>query len=216
MDAIVNAPSPRNVHELQSFIGLLKYYSKFICNLALVHYPLNQSLCSNVKWKWSYDCQKAFEKVKSLLVDSDVLVHYNPDLQIILAVDTSNCDVSAVISHIMPNGLGKPVAFASRTLLSSEHNYSQLDKEALSLILAIGIKKFHKFLYGQHFTIITDHKLLTFIFSPKKGIPTLAAARLQRCSILLSACHYNIQYCFTSQHSNADMFSHLPLATPLT
>ena len=112
----------------------------------------------------------------------------------------------------MPNGLEKPVAFVSRTLLSSEHNYSQLDKKALSLIL--GIKKFHKFLYGQHFTIITDHKLLTFIFSPKKGIPTLAAARLQRCAILVSGYHYDVQYCSTSRHSNADMFSHLPLATP--
>ena len=85
----------------------------------------------------------------------------------------------------MPDGSERPIAFASYTLSTSEHNYAQLEKEALSLIF--GVKKFHQYLYGRRFTIITDHKPLTAILGAKKGIPSLAAARLQRWAVLLSA-----------------------------
>ena len=71
--------------------------------------------------------------------------------------------------------------------------------------LIYGIKKFHRYLYGRPFTLITDHKPL---FSPKKGTPSLAAARW---SIILSAYQYNIKFRSTHEHLNADMLSCLPV-----
>ena len=57
-----------------------------------------------------------------------------------------------MIAHVLPDGTERPVAFASRTLTSSEKNYAQVEKEALSLIF--GVKRFHSYLYGRSFTIV--------------------------------------------------------------
>ena len=209
LQAILQAPAPKNVQELRSFLGLLNYYGKFIPNLAALLQPLNSLLRHDQRWKWSPECHKAFQQAKQELSSSRVLVHYDPSLPITLAGDASAYGIGAVISHRMPDSSERPIAFASRTLSKSECNYAQLEKEALSLIFSV--KKFHQYLYGRKFTLINDHKPLTTILGPKKGIPSLAAARLQRWAILLSAYNYEIEFKSTLDHANADGLSRLPL-----
>ena len=209
VDAIVHAPEPENEPQLRSFLGLLNYYSKFIPNLATMVHPLNRLLRQDVRWKWTPDCAKAFKQAKESLVSSKVLAHYDAKLPIKLAADASAYGVGAVISHVYPDGSEHPVAFASRTLTAAEQNYAQLEKEALALIY--GIKHFHQYLYGRIFTLVTDHKPLTTILNPRKGIPSLAAARLQRWAIILSAYRYEIEFKRTQEHCNADGLSRLPL-----
>ena len=63
-----------------------------------------------------------------------MLAHYDPKLPLKLAGDASAYGIGAVLSHVFPDGGERPVAFASRTLSTSERNYSQIEKEALSLI----------------------------------------------------------------------------------
>ena len=73
------------------------------------------------------------------------------------------------------------------------------------------MKKFHQYLFGRKFTIVTDHKPLMAILGPKKAIPPLAAARLQRWALILAAYDYQLEFKPTEQHRNADGLSHLPL-----
>ena len=159
------------------FLGLVHYYDKFLQNLLTLLHPLNQLLRQGSNWHRSKGCDKAFTKVKQCLVMAPVLVHYNPNLPIRLAADTSAYGIGAVIPHAFPDGTERPVAFASRTLTAMERNYAQIQKEALSLIYAV--QKFHQYLYGRSFVLVTDHKPLTTILGHKAGIPSLAAARLQ-------------------------------------
>ena len=67
------------------------------------------------------------------------------------------------------------------------------------------------YLYGRRFVLITDHKPLTAILGPKRGVPPLTAARMQRWALLLSAYDYDIVYRPTTAHGNADGLSRLPL-----
>ena len=138
-----------------------------------------------------------------------MLIHYEPKLPINLATDASAYGIGAVISHVLPDGTERPISFASCTLTASEKNYAQLEKEALSLIY--GVKKFHQYLYGRKFNLFTDHKPLTAILGPKKGVLSLAAAQLQRWAILLSAYDHEIHFKPTTSHSNANGLSRLPL-----
>ena len=108
----------------------------------------------------------------------------------------------------MPDGSEKPVTFASRRLSQTERNYSQIEKEALAIIYAI--KKFHQYLFGERFILFTDHKPLLGLFSEKKGINNIAAARMQRWAILLFAYDYTLKYCSGAENSNADFFSCFP------
>ena len=208
--AIVEAPAPRNVTELRSFLGLVNYYGKFVPNLASLLHPLHQLLRAETRWIWTKECQRSFDNAKARLVAAPVLTHFDPKLPIRMAGDASQYGIGAVISHIMPNGSERPIAYASRTLSSTEKKYAQVEKEALSLIF--GVKRFHQFLYGKHFTLVTDHKPLTAILGPKKGIPPLAAARMQRWALLLSGYSYDIHFRPTTAHGNADCLSRLPLS----
>ena len=189
---------------LRSFLGPINYYQKFLPNLLDVLYPLHNLLQKDVRWAWSTDCQKSFDKVKSM-----ISTECSGSLR--LQASTPHRSVyglGAVLSHCLPDGSEKPIAFASQTLSKSERNYAQIDKEALSIIF--GIMRFHMYVYGRKFILRTDHKPLMTILGPKKGIPPIAAMRMQRWATRLGAYIYDIKYRSSGEHSNADALSRLP------
>ena len=208
VEAVLRVPDPENRKELQSWLGLVNYYRKFIPNMSTVVQPLTNLLGKDVPWFWTESCKNASETVRQLLASSQVLVHYQPDKPVTLAVNASPYGIGSVISHQLDND-DRPIAYASRTLTAAERNYSQIEKEALAIIF--GVTKFHQFLFGRKFTLLTDHKPLTLILGPKKGIPVLAASRLQRWAIQLSAYQYDICFRTTTKNGNADTLSRFPL-----
>ena len=144
-----------------------------------------------MRWHWSKACSEAFRTAKEKIVSPNILVHYDPGRPLTLAADASAYGIGPIISHTMEDGTERPMAFASRTLLLSEKNYSQIEKEALCIILEFQVPclSLRTLIYTNY-----DHKPLTSIFGPKKGVPTIAAARLQRWALKLSA----YSYCITS------------------
>lgn len=165
-------------------------------------------LQKDVKWEWDKNCEAAFLKIKSLLVSSEVLVHFDPNLELKLTVDASSYGVGAILSHVIAPGNEKPVAYASRTLSRSEQKYSQIEKEALAIIF--GVLKFNQYLFAKKFTLVTDHMPLVAIFGHKRQIPQFSANRLRRWAVILSNYNYEVQY-VPSNKNVADALSRLPL-----
>ena len=115
---------------------------------------------------------------KEKLTSDLFLTHFDPNLDIIVASDASTHGVGACILHKWKDGKVRPIAHASRSLLPTEHNYSQIEKEALAIVFAV--TKFNRYIHGRQFTLQTDHKPLVTIFGSKKGLPTYTANRLLR------------------------------------
>ena len=214
VDAIRDAPQPTNVSQLRSFLGLVNYYARFLPNLSTTLHPLNRLLQHSTSWHWTDACTAAFDEVKRQIGSDLVLTHFHPDLLLHVASDASPCCLGAVLSHSMPDGTERPIAFASRTLNTAEQNYSQIDKEALGIVWSL--KKFHTYLNGRRFSLITDHQPLTAIFSPVKNLPSMTAAHLQRYALLLAGYQYDMVYRKTSDHGNANGLSRLPINSPAT
>ena len=207
VEAIKHAPRPENSTQLRAFLGMINYHGKFIRNLSSILQPLNQLLQKNQDFTWTPQCEAAFNKAKDSLSSSNVLVHYNPSLPVILESDATQYGIRAVILHHFPNGDERPIAYASRSLNSSERNYSQIEKERLAIIF--GVTKYYMYLFGRKFTLRTDHKQLLKIFVPDSATPVLAAARLQRWSLFLSS--YEIEFKSSAEVASADALSRLPL-----
>ncbi|XP_046749823.1 uncharacterized protein K02A2.6-like [Diprion similis] len=203
---IKKIPEPTTIKELRAFLGTLNHNEKFIKDRATKLNPLYQCLQKD-SFKWSKKCKQAFETAKNALLSANVLVNYDPHKPLIFTCDASDCGMSAILSHRTPEG-DKPIAYASKTLSKSERNYAIIDKKARAIIF--GVTKFYDYIYGTTFTLRTDHQPLVRIFGPGKGIPIMAARRLQRYATFLSAFQYNIEYGRSSDNV-ADGLSCLPL-----
>ena len=83
-------------------------------------------------------------EAKERLKSSQLLIHFDHELPLVLACDASPYGSGAILSHRLEDGSEKPISFASRSLTKAERNYSQLDKEALAIIF--GVKQFHKYI----------------------------------------------------------------------
>jgi len=198
-------PAPTNVTTLRSFLGLVNYYQSFVPNMRSIRYPLDNLLKKDTGWNWPASCQQAFDSIRGTLNSDLLLTHYDPSLEVIVAADASEQGAGAVIQHKWPNGQTKAIAHASCSLTPAELNYSQIEKEGLALIFAV--KKFHKYIYGRHFTLLTDHRPLLSIFGNKKGIPVHSANGLQRWAAALLGYDFKIEHRKSSEFGQADALS---------
>uniref|UniRef100_A0A1I7XH92 RNA-directed DNA polymerase n=1 Tax=Heterorhabditis bacteriophora TaxID=37862 RepID=A0A1I7XH92_HETBA len=182
--AISRMPPPQDCAQLRSFLGLINYYGSFVPMMHNLRAPLDALLKKDVQFKWS---------VKEILSSNLLLTHFDSKENIVIAADASNYGIGAVISHRYKNGTEKAIYHVSRTLTA-------IEKEELALVFAV--RKFHRFIFGRPFTLLTDHKPLLAIFGSKKGVPVISANRLQRWATMLL-------YRATTSFGQADALSRL-------
>ena len=211
VDAILEMPTPKNISTLKSFLASVQFYSKFLPPyFSEITEPLYKLTRKGQQWKWGEEEATSFKKIKRLLCTETVLAHYDPSLPLGLSCDASECGIGAVLFHRFADGSERPILNISKVLSATQRRYSQIQKEALSLVYAL--KKFHQFLYGRKFIVVTDHKPLVTLFAPDKGTPAMAANRLARWALLVHQYDYTVEYRRSKDHGNADALSRLPFS----
>ena len=136
--AVKEFPTPANVSKLRSLLSQYSYNSKFLPNMSANLAPLYALLQKNNNWEWSSKQKRDFQAAKDALLSDSVLVHFDPNKELVLTCDTSSYGVGAVLAHKMEDGSEKPIAFLSRTRAPAERNYSQVEK---GLAIVYGVKK---------------------------------------------------------------------------
>ena len=148
--AIKGAPIPRDIRQLKSFCGLINYYAKFCPNLSPTLASLYSLLHKKAHWLWGPFPQSTSTEAKTRLSSSSLLVHYYNQEDLILTCCTSPYGIDTFLSHCKDNGSQPPIAYASRSSTPADHWYSQINKQALSIIR--GVTKFKQYLLSCHFS----------------------------------------------------------------
>lgn len=165
--AIQDFPVPKNVKELQRFLGMAGCYHCFVPGFSQLTEPLNALKWKRVKFIWTPCCQTAFDTLKQYLVSSSVLGHPDFNLPFIVYTDASDVGLGAVLAQQTGLGAEQILAFASRTLNQAERNYSTTEQECLAVVWAL--EKWRYYLEGRHFTVVTDHCSLMWVFKTQNS-----------------------------------------------
>lgn len=182
VQSIVDYPIPRTTTDIKRFVGMCSWYRRFIPHFSSLMSPINDLLKGKAKKQpinWSDTAESAFNDIKQALVSAPILCSPDFELPFTIQTDASNTGLGAVLTQIQ-NDEEKVIAFASRSLLSSERNYSVTERECLGVIFAI--EKFRPYVEGRKFTVITDHYSLLWLSRLKNPSGKLArwAVRLQQ------------------------------------
>ena len=156
--AIIKMPPPSSKREVQFFIIMINYLTKFLLRLTELSKPIRELIKDKVPFSWGPEHQELFAMLKKKLVRAPVLAYYNPQKETILQTDASTKGLGACLLQD-----DKPIYFASKALTEMQRGYVAIEIE--SLAVAWAVEKFHYFLYGCHFILETDQKPLEAILS---------------------------------------------------
>ena len=134
IEAVKRIPRPTNNSELRKFLGFTSYFRKFVKDYATIAKPLYNLTRESVTWKWTPECENAFQSLKENLTSYPVLAY--PDVdggQFILDCDASDYGIGAVLSQVQ-DGVERVIAYGSRTLNNAEENYCVTRREMLALV----------------------------------------------------------------------------------
>jgi hypothetical protein len=204
IQAISDWPAPKNLKELQSFLGFVNFYRRFISDVSKRAAPLFQLLRKECTFAWTSECEVAFNFLKQSLTTSPVLLIPDPDKPFRIECDSSDYAIGAVLTQKEEKSKKwLPVAYLSRSLDSAERNYPIQEKELLALISAL--RKWRHYIFGYEVQVSTDHQSLVSYFNHKN-----LSGRKARWMIELSEYPVNIVYRKGCDNLIADTLSRRP------
>ncbi len=183
-------PQPREKKEVQSFLGFVNFYRRFIEGFSQVAHPLFDLTKKDVPFRWSPECDVAFEELKKRILSAPILVLPNDCQPFRIKSDSSNFASGGVLQQLSEDdGKWHPVAFLSKSLTPVERNYDVHDKELLAIVRCL--EQWRHFLEGacHQVEIWTDHRNLEYFRTAQD-----LNRRQARWSLYLSRFDYSLHH----------------------
>ena len=209
--AIKTLQPPSNVRQTRGLLRCASYYRRFIPRFAELSEPLVALTRKFARFKWSDECQTAFEKIKQQLTVIPMLAYPDPNEDYILYTDASDMAIGSVLVQKtngkewipgIPNE--KPIYFVSHKLSKAQvKSYSTIEKEMFAIHYSLN--KLHFYLYNAKFTIKTDHQPLKYLFTAEQK-----NRRVQSWAMNINSYNCTIEYISGRENVTADLLSRSP------
>ena len=193
-------PTPTNKQELQTFLGFIQFLAPFVPNLSQKSAVLRDLLKKDTPFVWEPHHQASVDTLKETVSNRSTLRYFDTSKMPTLQVDASIKGLGACL--LQDN---EPIAYASKSLSDPETRYACIERELLAIVF--GVQRFHTYLYGRPFHVVTDHKPLVMIL--QKPL-TCAPPRLQRMLLKLQNYNFTIEHLPGKDMAIADTLSRLP------
>src|SRR2546421_9977557 len=170
---------PKTEKQVRSFIGKIQYISRFISKLSVTCEPIFRLLKKNQPVKWNPECQEAFEKIKSYLINPPVLSPPKPGKPLILYMSVEDLGIGAMLAQADESGAETAIYYISKKLLPAELRYSLIEKTCLAVVWAI--KKLQHYFKSYRVTIVSKMDPMQYLYRTP-----ILAGKLSRWLILMS------------------------------
>ena len=194
LQAVRDAPPPRNVHQVRQFLGLCNFFRSHVRNFSQIAVPLNKLTRKDCVWrggKLSPEALQAFNELKSALCSEPVVAYPRTNKPYSLIVDaatgneTSEGGVGAILCQQDEKGNYCVIAYASRALVKHEKNYTPFLLEMMAAVWAM--EHFDNYLRGRRFVLFTDHR-------PLEKLATVHKKTLNRLQEAMMEYDFEIRY----------------------
>lgn len=172
IEAVKKFPVPRNIRDVQSFLGLCSYFRKFVENFSIIAKPLYDLTRKNANFKFGEIERRAFGTLKDRLVDVPILSLYSPRDETELHCDASAIGFGAILLQRKADRKLHPIFYFSKRTTEAESRYHSFELETLAIIYAL--RRFRTYLLGIKFKIITDCQALSLTLNKKETNPRIA------------------------------------------
>lgn len=201
--AVKKYPIPNDKDSAKRFIAFVNYYRRFIQNFAELARPITHLTKKRVDFVWTDECQTCFEKLKNAILSPQILKYPDFDKKFKVTVDASQYACGGVLTQ-EHDDIDHPITFISKTFKKGEINKSTIEKELLAIHFAI--TTFRPYLYGKHFTVLSDHKPLIYLYKLKNP-----ASKLTRIRLELEEYDFDVQHISGKDNVIADALSRISI-----